>query len=351
MWAEACNPCPLPYNPADFLQVPGRRLNPEEVFMLVQCPKCKTTYKVSDEALQGPAAAFRCSRCKHTFEMQLEEISYRPRPATTTPDTASELTFAFEPGADEARGKTEPAVKSAPPAEPRQEYTGAETAAASASLKSGEEEQPNAAAAALTEREPILSSPREGGDKVLSIAPYREQRASVMPFLTLFALLAVFSLFVFGFQKTHPEAAEGWFARIPLVGATVVRNNHLKNGVLLKSIETKFQLLQGNREALVLTGVAVNQNPIMIRNVQLAGQLFDQEGKQLERQTMWIGNAISLQILRGMSAQDVTDLQRLKPLKSFEIPPGDSVPFAIVFLRPSKSLEAAGCEVVSVEEA
>jgi hypothetical protein len=66
---------------------------------------------------------------------------------------------------------------------------------------------------------------------------------------------------------------------------------------------------------------------------------------------MWIGNAISLQILRGMSAQDVTDLQRLKPLKSFEIPPGDSVPFAIVFLRPGKSLEAAGCEVVSVEEA
>jgi predicted Zn finger-like uncharacterized protein len=319
--------------------------------MLVQCPKCKTTYKVSDEAVQGPALAFRCSRCKHTFEMQLEEeISHRPRPAIGTTDTAKELTFAFEPAASETRGKTEPAGKTTPPTDARHESAGAEAAAAATS-ESGEQEQPGTTATALREHEPILSSPRESGDKVLSIAPYREQRASVMPFLTLFTLLAVFSLFVFAYQKTHPEAAEGWLARIPLLGATVVRNNHLKNGVLLKSLETKFQLLQGNREALVLTGVAVNQNPIMIRNVQLAGQLFDQEGKQLERQTMWIGNAISLQILRGMSAQDVTDLQRLKPLKSFEIPPGDSVPFAIVFLRPGKSLETAGCEVVSVEEA
>jgi hypothetical protein len=64
---------------------------------------------------------------------------------------------------------------------------------------------------------------------------------------------------------------------------------------------------------------------------------------------MWIGNAISLQIIRGMTAQDVTDLQRLKPLKTFEIPPGDSVPFAIVFLRAGKPLKDARCEVLSVE--
>jgi hypothetical protein len=128
-----------------------------------------------------------------------------------------------------------------------------------------------------------------------------------------------------------------------------VLNDHLINGVLLKSVETKFQMLQGNREAVVLTGVAVNQNPTMIRNVQLAGRLFDDEGKEIERQTMWIGNAISLQIIRGMTAQDVADLQRLKPLKTFEIPPGDSVPFAIVFLRPGKSLKDARCQVLSAE--
>ncbi len=38
--------------------------------MLVQCPKCKTTYKVSDEVVKGTSPAFRCSRCKHTFELE-----------------------------------------------------------------------------------------------------------------------------------------------------------------------------------------------------------------------------------------------------------------------------------------
>jgi hypothetical protein len=195
----------------------------------------------------------------------------------------------------------------------------------------------------------IVQPARESADKVLPIEPYRDQRASVMPYLTLFGLLVVLAAFVLAYQKTHPTASEGWLASIPLLGPSVVRNDHLKNGVLLKSMETKFQVLQGNREAVVLTGIAVNQNPVMIRNVQLSAQLFDQEGKEVERQTMWIGNAISLQIIRGMTAQDVTDLQRLKPLKTFEIPPGDSVPFAIVFLRSGKSLKDARCEVLSVE--
>jgi predicted Zn finger-like uncharacterized protein len=37
--------------------------------MLVQCPSCRTTYKVADEVVKGAAPAFRCSRCKHTFEL------------------------------------------------------------------------------------------------------------------------------------------------------------------------------------------------------------------------------------------------------------------------------------------
>jgi hypothetical protein len=196
---------------------------------------------------------------------------------------------------------------------------------------------------------PATQTARDTTRNILAIEPYREQRASVMPFLTLFGLLMSFSGFVLAYQKTHPAESENWVRSIPFFGPSVVRNAHLKNAVLLKSVETKYQVLQGNRDVVVLTGIAVNQNPVMIRNVQLSGQLFDNEGKEIERQTMWIGNAISLQIIRGMTAQDVTDLQRLKPLKTFEIPPGDSVPFAIVFLRAGKPLKDARCEVLSVE--
>jgi predicted Zn finger-like uncharacterized protein len=326
--------------------------------MLVQCPKCKTTYKVSDDVVRGATPAFRCSRCKHTFEFQV--AAHDAADAATEirrTDQSTELAFSFEPIRPAERetvgGEVSPRADS-PPASPANtaKPLGAERAVSALPQNSKIDKTPDAVierSATVEEPHPAAQPPRESFDKVLSIEPYREQRASVMPFLTLFGLLVLLSAFGLAYQRNYPAASEGWVASIPLLGPSVVRNNHLKNGVLLKSVETKFQVLQGNREAVVLTGVAVNQNPIMIRNVQLSGQLFDQEGREIERQTMWIGNAISAQIIRGMTAQDIIDLQRLKPLKTFEIPPGDSVPFAIVFLRPGKSLKDARCEVLSVE--
>jgi len=326
--------------------------------MLVQCPKCKTTYKVSDEVVQGAAPTFRCSRCKHTFEVQFT-AQREPETIGRSKGAAASSELAFPFAATNA-GEPEPPRGEVSP------QTGSPTQIAVDSAKASGVESADGAvptnlqtisspdreirsSAPAQDPYPIGQPPREDPDKVLSIAPYREQRASITPFLTLFILLVVLSAFVLAYQKNYPAASESWLASIPLLGSSVIRNDHLKNGVLLKSVETKFQVLQGNREAVVLTGVAVNQNPVMIRNVQLSGQLFDHEGREIERQTMWIGNAISSQIIRGMTAQDVIDLQRLKPLKTFEIPPGDSVPFAIVFLRAGKSLKDARCEVLSVE--
>ncbi len=329
--------------------------------MLVQCPNCKTTYKVSEDTVKGSAPSFRCSRCKHTFQLQsgvessLDFVAEIPREG---PD--NNLTFNFEAAAPDELGPAPrdaaltPEAADAPTPDTRNLVAAADGAGADSPIA------PNRkiaeAGVQSDEADKQLSyagAPafRESAEKVLNIEPYRDQRASVMPFLTLFALIIVLAAFVFAYQKIHPTAFEDRLASIPLLGPSVVQSDHLKKAVLLKSLETKFQTLQGNREALLLTGVAVNQNPIMIRNVQLAAQLFDQEGKEIERQTMWIGNAISLQLIRGMTAQDVADLQRLKPLKTFEIPPGDSVHFALVFLRPGKSLKDARCEVLSVEAA
>jgi predicted Zn finger-like uncharacterized protein len=335
--------------------------------MLVQCPKCKTTYRVSDEAVKGAAPSFRCSRCKHTFELeaQPESAADVSNPAADKPSENPELTFSFEmatrpepelPGEDSPRepessrapkptalGKTEWQFEE--PAGGAKDAASFTIAATTAAAKDDIPARPSVEKASYQ----ISSPARETNDNVLVIEPYRDQPASVTPFLTLFGLLVVLFAFVLAYQKTHPAASEEWVRSIPLLGRSVVRNDHVKNGVLLKSIETKYQSLQGSREVVVLTGVAVNQNPVMIRNVQLAGQLYDHEGKEIERQTMWIGNAISSQIIRGMTAQDVTDLQRLKPLKTFEIPSGDSVPFAIVFLRTGKPVKDARCEVLSAE--
>lgn len=332
--------------------------------MLVQCPKCKTTYKVSDETVKGNSPSFRCSRCKHTFELSALPPNEAKVPDTPTDQTGGnpELTFSFgrfEP--DSPRTETRPLAK------PKQESDVVTDASAHRDSKARggitESQTPrkdppaeNVAraetpAAPASEHLSDLVSEQEVqmNDNILAIDPYRDQQASVTPFLTLFGLLVILFALLLAYQKTNPAVSEAWVQSIPLLGPSVLRNDHLKNGVLLKSVETRYQTLQGNREVVVLTGVAVNQNPVMIRNVQLLGLLYDREGNEMERQAMWIGNAISSQIIRGMTAQDITDLQRLKPLKTFEIPSGDSVPFAIVFLRAGKQVRDARCQVLSAD--
>jgi hypothetical protein len=190
---------------------------------------------------------------------------------------------------------------------------------------------------------------RETTDNVLSLDPYRDQPASTVPFLSLFGLLVMLFGFATAFHLAHPNVSEGIVRSIPLVGPSVLKNNHLKNAVALQSLHASHQTIQGNREVLVITGVAQNQNPVVIREVRVAGQLYNLEGKEIEQQIIWIGNAISPRIIRGMTVQDISDLQRLKPLKTFEIPPGDSIPFTIVFLKSTKEIKDFSCEVLTAE--
>ena len=86
---------------------------------------------------------------------------------------------------------------------------------------------------------------------------------------------------------------------------------------------------------------------MVVREIQLTGIAYNDAGKEIEKQTIWVGNTISPRILRGMTMEDIPHLQNLKPLKSFEIPPGDSVPFTIVFLKSAKSAKEFSCQVLA----
>ena len=74
--------------------------------MLVQCPSCRTTYRVADDVVKGAVPAFRCSRCKHNFELEGAETApatpEKPAPseAAVAPEPQDrELTFRFSPPA------------------------------------------------------------------------------------------------------------------------------------------------------------------------------------------------------------------------------------------------------------
>ena len=319
--------------------------------MIVRCPSCKTSYRIADELLHDATPAFRCSRCKHTFELAASETADN---LAAKPDKETELSFTFSESKEKDVEDHAP-TKDATTADNGLPFHADERRKSFDNADAYSTDKPFTAFDRIDsgseQNSQKLPPSRAATENILSLDPYRDQPVSTMPYLTIFALLVTFFGFVTGFYVVHPDASEGFVKTIPLVGGTVLKNNHLKNGVALQSLRASYQSIQGNREVFVVTGVARNQNPVIIRAVRVNGQIYNLEDKEIEQQTIWIGNAISPRIIRGMTVQDISDLQRLKPLKSFEIPPGDSIPFTIVFLKSTKGIKDFSCEVLTAEDA
>jgi predicted Zn finger-like uncharacterized protein len=338
--------------------------------MIVRCPSCKTAYRVADDVTQNATPVFRCSRCKHTFELDPRETPAEPvakarasdQPASAAKDD-QELSFTFpakqQEDAQDRKDSIDAAIQDYELAVPSDATAkpwslGAEESSLSSDPHDSVESPKHVDSATDIPHQVSPSQPlplsRESTANILSLDPYRDQAASIVPYLTLLALLLISFAFVTALHFAHPEASEGIVKAIPWVGPSVLKNNNLKNGVVLQSLRASLQTIQGNREVIVVTGVAANQNPVVIREVRVAGQLYNLDGKEIEQQAIWIGNAISPRIIRGMTAQDISDLQRLKPLKSFEMPPGDSIPFTIVFLKSTKGITDFSCAVLAAED-
>jgi predicted Zn finger-like uncharacterized protein len=343
-----------------------------ELTMLVKCPSCTTTFKVADELLTGATPAFRCSRCKHTFELDLQppaDSASLPTEVASTveaDDTREEFAFVFGAREDvQQSANHDPEKRSAEPQadferpvdslieQETQRWSlpgaakGEEPFTISADRFSHRVDAKNGNSADRTFEE---ISPPPQINNVSVLEPYRDQRASTLPYLSLFALLILFFSLATAFQYGYPAVFDSWIKKVPVIGPAIAKNHRLKDGVALQSVRGSYQVIQGNREIFVVTGLAMNQNPVVIREVRISGETYSSEEKSIEQQHMWIGNAISPKIIRGMTAQDIADLQRLKPLKTFEIPPGDSAPFTIVFLKPAKAVKNFTCSVLAAEE-
>ncbi len=343
--------------------------------MLVQCPRCSTTYKVSDEVIKGSAPAFRCSRCKHTFELEADTQlipGQQQEPTQQAVETGpeAELTFAFPvpPAPLTPPGHVGAEIKSENPTaaddnlvnsasqeigvlKARQNHEDlpvveTETNTLPVKAKQPKGKKDFAIAEAVHTDEP-QGQESDSVRNILPMASYVDQRASIFPYMTLFGLLAIGFGLVAVMSQAHPRASAAIIRNIPIVGPMLLKNIHLKERILIRSLRSGYQGIQGNREVLVVTGVALNQNPVVIREVQITGKVFNDTGKELEQQTIWLGNTISPKIIPGMTSEDIPHLQNLKPLKSFEIPPGDSVPFTIVFLRSAKAAKAFTCQVIT----
>ena len=349
--------------------------------MLVQCPSCRTTYRVADNLVAAPNPTFRCSRCKHIFILGSKPVSGptrkppEPPPSPPRKEKEPELIFSFHPppktketeqlGTEEVprpgtADEAPAAVEEAPSFTiPKRKDTWSMTAGNPATEKvvSIKEEKPFSKAGKPAGRRrdfeqeaPDFLTTQDKAGSERPVEPPLDRPISITPYLILCAVLFSLSFGVVLVHKTRPESVEGLLKTIPWLGPSVLQNNHLRQGIVLQTSRPSFQRILGNREVFVVSGVALNRNAVKVREIKLEGYIFGSDGKVIEHQVVTLGNAISTKIIRDLTALEISTLQRLSPPKRFEMSPDESAGFVIVFLKSSAEVKSFSCRVLSVEE-
>ncbi|MFQ5916446.1 MAG: zinc-ribbon domain-containing protein, partial [Candidatus Binatia bacterium] len=286
--------------------------------MLVSCPSCSTTYRVSDKLITTSNPTFRCSRCKHIFVLELKneaitEEATRPHPPETRheeEEKSAELEFSFpSTRTDTTEHETEedslPTEETQPPVtdsldqEPEDSYPTEETQPPVTDSQDQEESEPpkptseepfvrqeeseeatrayvEAALQSLSpstpkhweedfkaeEEEKDLTIQEEERESDSVASPRRSGGISVIPYVSLFGiLLLIFSVVTLVYQA-RPTGLESFIKAIPWFGPMVIKNNHLRDGIVVQSLRSGFQTIVGGRKVFVISGEVVNRTSV-----------------------------------------------------------------------------------------
>jgi len=328
----------------------------------ITCPKCRTEYLLSREYLKGRTAVrLRCSRCQHEFRYPVQKRPARKTAAEeTTGETHSELPFSSvtEPTDSDEVGtgeeEAEPAVE-----DDRPSRRPAATAPRERRRTLAEEEEDiedDDRFVLSEEEEPtwrIEPAPEEKRPprrpRAAAVDPATRDAGKVRAVLVVLALVvsvyAVLALTLIA----QPRKARAVVEKIPLVGRGLSEERIYRSRVQLVGVSASLQRLRGGREVLVISGRAVNRNPVPLREVQIAGKVFGPAGRLLEEKRVFCGNVVTVKMLRDLNAQEISMLQQNPPVREFTLRPGESTEFMVVLSRvkPEEAKEAQ-LEVVSV---
>jgi hypothetical protein len=315
---------------------------------------------------------FRCSRCKHTFVLEIRHeskpIGKKPavpaKPRLEESDEEDrELSFSFaEPRHVQSEAVADASVSGAPVPKARLETTTAENPSPTPhpereqdwSLPLPMHEDPPSGATA----DHTFATPQERGFDTTWWGPAKRAeetqaaiQLSIVPYLVLFVLLLAFFWFSVVKHASNPVEVEKVLRLIPGMQWSVFKNNHLKDRIVVGSVQQQAQFIRGNREVFTISGTIVNRNPVSVRAIRLEGYIFNGSGEEIGHQVISIGNPISVNLIRDIEAKEISILQEIGPQKRFVLPPDESAEFIIVFLKPAKDIRSFAYRVLSAEEA
>jgi len=130
----------------------------------------------------------------------------------------------------------------------------------------------------------------------------------------------------------------------------VLAEDHLlQTRVQLQDVEGTYQQIKDERMVFIVSGRAINTSSEPLKGVQIESAVYDAGGKPIETKSIYCGNAMSLKIVKDLSTKEISLLQRLEPPKRFEIRPGESAGFSVVFLNPPRTLREFTARVAAAQ--
>ena len=174
------------------------------------------------------------------------------------------------------------------------------------------------------------------------------QGISARPVIIFLALVVGAYAVIAWTLRANPALADSLFRKVPFI-SSLTEDRLLNRKIVLTDVTGGYQPIKDGQSVFVITGRALNNAPVTVRNIEIVGRLFNQSNAQLDEKTIYCGNVISMKILKSLTQREVSILQNLKPPKRFGIAPGEESTFVIVFMQPPAGVTEFSSQVVSVQ--
>ncbi|MDY7000211.1 MAG: DUF3426 domain-containing protein [Thermodesulfobacteriota bacterium] len=364
--------------------------------MIVECPKCKSTYNLPDDKVESGDMKVRCTECKEVFTAQAAKVSEPGEAEPEAPEAGEAESEGLEDieGLDEALGEeaAEPeeapeAAGDEPVAEAEDEGSVEEAVDDDAPDEGASDEnavEPEGDAEAVEDEAPAdaegdvedtkdkdfaedededkeedddeassegesLSFDVEGGAK-----KKKKLKIKISKKLAIILAAAVLVLVLGGgaawyFLSSDDTSATGLEARTEEDEEVLedVRN------ISLKDIRQYYVDNDKAGRIFVVEGLAVNDFETPKGFIKIQADLFDEEGKVLGTREFLCGNSLSLYQLQVLGEEEIQSALADKDgiaSSNVDLEPGMEVPFMAVFFNPPESVREFMVKVIQAKD-
>lgn len=354
--------------------------------MTVECPACKTRYRVDASLVMAGETSFECCQedCGHIFvytppvmwkgngpEPDTEPVRSSSRPESA-PNNGQQVNLEAESSVkaadvlDRVPAFVHQEIEPPPLAEmedhaeqARQDEYDTQTEPdvgpvsedapdIGAEPLETPEKAPNARQPVSNPAEPALhmipastdSSPADKPDAAL--LSVRGVFILIGSFVCGYALLSYAAL-------SYPRQTKLALRQLPVVGQFFASEPFSARHIRLDKLSGSFWLSKDNRRVFAIAGTARNTASVSAKLVQIEGTLYNGVGKQVGQQLVFCGHEANAALLESLTVRDMDTLQKLVPPRDFHIPAGQAANCLLVFTRPPGSVSEISGRVVSVQ--